>query len=101
MHEQAAAALGVHCPYQLAGAGREELRALLDGVRHLGFASVNVTFPHKEVVVDLLLIEQNARSALEISDFGIVLELGQTSLVDKAERVLMIPVSASFSWVKG
>jgi branched-chain amino acid transport system ATP-binding protein len=38
--------------------------------------------------VSILMIEQNARSALEISDFGIVLELGQTRLVDKAERVL-------------
>ena len=31
-----------------------ELRALLDGVRRLGFAGVNVTFPYKEAVVDLL-----------------------------------------------
>ena len=30
--------------------------------------------------VSILMIEQNARSALEISDFGIVLELGQTRL---------------------
>ena len=35
--------------------------------------------------------EKNARSALEISDFGIVLELGQTRLVEKAERVLADP----------
>ena len=41
--------------------------------------------------VTILLIEQNARSALEISDFGIVLELGQTRLVDKADRVLGNP----------
>jgi branched-chain amino acid transport system ATP-binding protein len=41
--------------------------------------------------VSILLIEQNARSALEISDFGIVLELGQTRLVDKADRVLSNP----------
>jgi branched-chain amino acid transport system ATP-binding protein len=41
--------------------------------------------------VSILMIEQNARSALEISDFGIVLELGQTRLVDKAERVLDDP----------
>ncbi|TAI65539.1 shikimate dehydrogenase [Bradyrhizobium sp. Leo170] len=57
MHEQAADALGVRCHYhliELAGAGREELRALLDGVRRLGFAGVNVTFPYKEAVVDLL-----------------------------------------------
>src|ERR1700712_1727617 len=57
MHEKAAAALGLRCHYQLievAGAGREELRALLDGVRRVGFAGVNVTFPYKEAVVDLL-----------------------------------------------
>ena len=57
MHEQAARALGVRYHYhliELAGAGREQLRALLDGVRRLGFAGVNVTFPYKETVVDLL-----------------------------------------------
>ena len=57
MHEGAAGALGAHCHYQLieaAGAGSEELRLLLDGVRRLGFAGVNVTFPYKEAVVDLL-----------------------------------------------
>jgi len=41
--------------------------------------------------VSILMIEQNARSALEISDLGIVLELGQTRLVDKAERLLNDP----------
>jgi len=41
--------------------------------------------------VTILMIEQNARSALEISDFGIVLELGQTRLVDRAERILGDP----------
>ena len=41
--------------------------------------------------VSILLIEQNARSEREISDFGIVLELGQTRLVDKADRVLSNP----------
>ena len=57
MHERAAEALGAHCHYQLievAGADREELRLLLDGVRRLGFAGVNVTFPYKEAVVALL-----------------------------------------------
>jgi shikimate dehydrogenase len=57
MHEQAAHNLGLRCHYQLievAGADREELRALLDGVRRLGFAGVNITFPCKEAVVDLL-----------------------------------------------
>jgi branched-chain amino acid transport system ATP-binding protein len=41
--------------------------------------------------VSILMIEQNARSALEISDYGIVLELGQTRLVDTAHRVLNDP----------
>jgi branched-chain amino acid transport system ATP-binding protein len=41
--------------------------------------------------VSILMIEQNARFALEISDFGIVLELGQTRLIDRAERVLGDP----------
>jgi branched-chain amino acid transport system ATP-binding protein len=45
----------------------------------------------RDAGVSILLIEQNARSALEISDFGIVLELGQTRLVDKAERILNDP----------
>jgi shikimate dehydrogenase len=57
MHEQAAHDLGVRCHYQLievAGADRDKLRALLDGVRHLGFAGVNVTYPYKEAVVGLL-----------------------------------------------
>jgi shikimate dehydrogenase len=57
MHEQAAEALGLRCHYQLievAGAGGEELKLLLEGVRRLGFAGINVTFPYKEAVVDLL-----------------------------------------------
>ncbi len=57
MHEQAAQDLGVRCHYQLievAGAKPEELRLLLEGVRRLGFAGVNVTFPYKEAVVALL-----------------------------------------------
>jgi shikimate dehydrogenase len=57
MHERAAHALGVRYHYHLieiAGADREQLRALLDGVRRLGFAGVNVTFPYKEAVIDLL-----------------------------------------------
>ena len=57
MHERAADALGLRCHYQLievAGAGREELKLLLEGVRRLGFAGINVTFPYKEAVLDLL-----------------------------------------------
>jgi quinate/shikimate dehydrogenase (NAD+) len=57
MHEEAAMALGLACHYQLieiAGAGRAQLQDLLDGVRRLGFAGVNVTYPYKEAVVGLL-----------------------------------------------
>jgi shikimate dehydrogenase len=57
MHEEGAAALGMRCHYQLievAGAGPDRLAALLDGVRRLGFAGVNVTYPYKEAVVALL-----------------------------------------------
>jgi shikimate dehydrogenase len=57
MHDLAAEALGVRCHYQLievAGADQAGLRALLDGVRRLGFAGVNVTFPYKEAVLPLL-----------------------------------------------
>ena len=41
--------------------------------------------------VTILMIEQNARSALEISDIGIVLELGQTRMVGDAKRILNDP----------
>ena len=57
MHERAAEALNLRCHYQLievAGAGQEELKLLLEGVRRLGFAGINVTFPYKEAVIDLL-----------------------------------------------
>jgi shikimate dehydrogenase len=57
MHEAAAAALGWKGYYQLieiAGADAALLRKLLDGVRLLGFAGVNVTYPYKEAVLPLL-----------------------------------------------
>ena len=38
--------------------------------------------------VSILMVEQNAKSALEISDFGIVLELGRTRLEGKADAIL-------------
>jgi len=41
--------------------------------------------------VSVLMIEQNARSALAMSDFGIVLELGQTRIVDRAPNILNDP----------
>ncbi len=57
MHEWAGQALGARVHYHLievAGADSDRLRALLDSVRLLGFAGVNVTFPYKEAVVALL-----------------------------------------------
>jgi len=56
MHERAADALGLRCHYQLIeipDAG-EQLKAVLEGVRRLGFAGINVTYPYKEAVIDLL-----------------------------------------------
>jgi quinate/shikimate dehydrogenase (NAD+) len=57
MHEQAGDALDIRCHYHLievAGVGQAELHALLDGIRRIGFAGVNVTFPYKEAVIPLL-----------------------------------------------
>ncbi|WP_441233367.1 shikimate dehydrogenase [Bradyrhizobium sp. 930_D9_N1_4] len=57
MHERAAEALGLRGHYQLievAGADQAGLAMMLEGVRRLGFAGVNVTFPYKEAVVPLL-----------------------------------------------
>ncbi|MET4798731.1 shikimate dehydrogenase [Bradyrhizobium sp. LB11.1] len=57
MHERAAEALGLRGHYQLievAGADTTGLSMMLEGVRRLGFAGVNVTFPYKEAVVPLL-----------------------------------------------
>jgi branched-chain amino acid transport system ATP-binding protein len=34
------------------------------------------------------LIEQNAKQALQISDYGLVLEQGQTRIEDTAPRIL-------------
>ena len=41
--------------------------------------------------VTVLMIEQNAKRALEKSDFGIVLELGSTRLQDRAASILADP----------
>lgn len=41
--------------------------------------------------VSILMIEQNARSALDMSDYGLVLELGQTRIFDTARNVLNDP----------
>lgn len=55
--EAAARAAGLEAHYHLievAGAGREDLGVMLEGVRRLGFSGINVTFPYKEAVVPLL-----------------------------------------------
>jgi shikimate dehydrogenase len=57
MHEAAAAALGWQGHYQLieiASAETALLCKVLEGVRLLGFAGINVTFPYKEAVAPLL-----------------------------------------------
>jgi len=41
--------------------------------------------------VTILMVEQNAKSALGISDYGLVLELGQTRMHDKADVLLNDP----------
>ncbi len=41
--------------------------------------------------VSTLMIEQNARSALKMSDYGVVLELGQTRIFDTAAAILNDP----------
>jgi len=57
MHEAAAAAIGIDARYHLIdvdGADRSALERMLEGVRRLGFAGINVTFPYKEAVLGLL-----------------------------------------------
>ncbi len=41
--------------------------------------------------VTILMIEQNARAALQMSDYGLVLEQGQTRIEDTAEAILADP----------
>lgn len=41
--------------------------------------------------VTILLIEQNAKQALQMSDYGLVLEQGQTRIEDTAENILHDP----------
>jgi shikimate dehydrogenase len=67
MHERAAEALDIRCHYQLievAGAGRAELKVLLEGVRRLCFVGINVTFPYKEAV--LVLLDELSPDAAQI-----------------------------------
>ncbi|MFP1631074.1 ABC transporter ATP-binding protein [Zhengella sp. ZM62] len=41
--------------------------------------------------VTILMVEQNAKAALAMSDYGLVLELGQTRMHDRAEKLLNDP----------
>ncbi len=41
--------------------------------------------------VTVLMVEQNAKAALAVSDYGLVLELGQTRMHDRAETLLADP----------
>ncbi|SPF80924.1 ABC transporter ATP-binding protein [Pseudoprimorskyibacter insulae] len=41
--------------------------------------------------VTILMVEQNAKSALAMSDYGLVLELGQTRMHDAADKLLADP----------
>lgn len=41
--------------------------------------------------VTILMVEQNAKSALAMSDYGLVLELGQTRMHDEATKLLADP----------
>lgn len=41
--------------------------------------------------VTILMVEQNAKAALAMSDYGLVLELGQTRMQDRAEKLLRDP----------
>lgn len=41
--------------------------------------------------VTILMVEQNAKAALAMSDYGLVLELGQTRMHDRAETLLSDP----------
>jgi branched-chain amino acid transport system ATP-binding protein len=45
----------------------------------------------RDTGVTILLIEQNARQALQISDYGLVLEQGQTRIEDTAPKILADP----------
>ena len=48
--------------------------------------------------VSILMVEQNAKSALEISDDSLVLEMGRTRLTGRAASLLQIRALASYFW---
>src|SRR5882724_9543099 len=67
MQEAAAVAAGLRAHYQLIHipvADQSKLRAVLEGVRLLGFSGINVTFPYKEAVVPLLDSLTSAAAAI-------------------------------------
>ena len=43
----------------------------------------------REIGVSILLVEQNARAALEIADYGYVLETGEVALSGSSRRCLL------------
>jgi branched-chain amino acid transport system ATP-binding protein len=55
----------------------QEVFGILQGLRNSG--------------VSILLIEQNAKQALQMSDYGLVLEQGQTRIEDTAKNILADP----------
>jgi shikimate dehydrogenase len=77
MHEAAAEALGLRAQYRLidvAGADAAKLRAMLEGVRLLGFSGVNVTFPYKEAVIPLLDALSSGAAAIGTANTVVVRE---------------------------
>ncbi len=51
---------------------------------------------NKEQNVTMLLVEQNAKTALNIADYGYVMELGRIVMADKAEKLENSPDIQSF-----
>ncbi|MBN8189171.1 ABC transporter ATP-binding protein [Salipiger thiooxidans] len=45
----------------------------------------------RDAGVTILMVEQNAKAALAMSDHGLVLELGQTRMFDRADKLLADP----------
>jgi branched-chain amino acid transport system ATP-binding protein len=45
----------------------------------------------RESGITIVIVEQNARLGLEASDWGIVMDLGQTNIVDSADSILHNP----------
>src|SRR5947209_6708883 len=77
MHEAAADALGVRAHYRLIdvpGADQAKLKAMLEGVRLLGFSGVNVTFPYKEAVIPLLDVLAPGAAAIGTANTVVVRE---------------------------